>query len=512
VELRTTGRRTGANLLFTAASYAWSAVILVVSVPILVHGLGTARYGIFALASLVLGYAALLDFGLTPAVVRAIAIQTATSDRLAVSRIVGTAFTLFISLGLVGGAALFGIAHLIVDHLLHIPVDLQGDAYFVLQITAIGFATNLALTLFTAIPQGVQRLDVYSSRTIFLTTLTAIAQITAVKLGGGLRWVALATLAVNLLGFLIFVVVSRRLLPEVSFRPRLDRWAIHQLAGFGAMKFISQLAYLATYQLDRVIVAAFLPIAQVTYYAVPVTITQKFTLVQASFSTAIFPAASELHAVNAQERLQRLYVTATKLMLALSLPLTILVALLAYPLMTTWLGQSFGTASAGILALLAVGYGLTLLTGVPALIADATGHPHWTAATSVVSAVINVSLTLYLVPRYGAIGAAWALVVNNAVQGVGFILVVQHWLVRLPLLQVLRDSVLRPALAGLGLAVYALLVRGFITNFAELVMAGLLGVALYGGLALLAGVLDEREKSIALDLVRLRNRARNPTL
>lgn len=509
-QLRATGRRTGANLLFTTGSYAWSAVILVVTVPILVHGLGTASYGVFVLASLVLGYAALLDFGLTPALVRAIAIHTTTSDSAAVGRIVGTAFTLFVALGLIGGGTLFAIAPLVVDRFLHLPEGLQSDAYFVLQLTAIGFALNLALTVFTAIPQGVQRLDVFSSRTIFLTTLTAVAQIVAVKLGGGLRWVAAVTLAVNVLGFVIFVVVSRGLLPEVSFRPRLDRWALRQLAGFGAVKFVGQIAWLGAYQLDRVIVAAFLPISQVTYYAIPVSVTQKFTLVQASFSTAMFPAASEMHSVNAQDRLQRLYTSASKLMLAVTLPLVILVGLLARPLMSTWLGPSFGDASANILALLALAYGLNLLTGVPALVADATGRPHWTTAILVASAIVTVTLTIVLVPRYGAIGAAYALLVNNAAQALVFIPIVQIRIVRLPLLQVLRDSALRPVLAGAGLVVYALIVRGWIANFAELILVAVAGLVLYGGLTLLAGVLNDQEKAVALELLRFRQ-GRVPT-
>src|SRR5947209_11345703 len=156
------------------------------------------------------------------------------------------------------------------------------------------------------------------------------------------------------------------------------------------MKFASQLAGLVTFQLDRVIVAAFLPIAQVTYYAVPVTITQKLTLVQASFSTAFFPAASELHAARDRARLLRLYLGAQKLMLTIGIPLVVLLAVLSRPLLSTWLGPHFGAASGDILAVLALGYGLTLLTGVPALIADATGHPHWTATAAVVSAVLNL--------------------------------------------------------------------------------------------------------------------------
>ncbi len=475
--------------------------MLVVTVPILVHGLGTASYGVFVLASLVLGYAALLDLGLTPAVVRSIAMHGATSDRAAMSEIVGTAFTLFLALGTAGGLILFAITPLAVDRILHLPADLRGDAYFVLRLAAVGFACNLGLTLFTAIPQGVQRLDVYSKRTIFLTTLTGVAQIAAVKMGGGLRWVAIGTLAVNILGLLIFAVAARRLLPDVSFRPRLARWAVRQLGGFGAMKFVAQVAWLATFQLDRVIVAAFLPISQVTYYAIPVTITQKFTLVQASFSTAVFPAASELHAVNDMARMRALYRSAMKVMITIVLALAVIFTVDAGPIMSTWLGPSFGGESATILALLAVAYCLTLLTGIPALMADASGRPHWTAASIVATGVLNVPLTILLVSRLGAVGAAYALLVTNALQSFVFVWLVQRMVLKVPVMEVIRGVALRPAVAAAGLAAYALLTRPLIANFAELVIFTVIGAALYAALALFVGVLDARERTVVREML-----------
>jgi len=510
---RVTGRRMGGNLLMTSASYAWSALLLVVSVPILVHGLGVSAYGVFALASLLLGYAALLDLGLTPAVVRAIAIHALNPDQRPFSKIMGTAFSLFLGLGLLGGLALLALAPLAVDGILHLPPGLRADARFVLDLTAVGFAANLGLTLFTAVPQGLQRLDVYAGRTIFLSTLSAAAQIGAVKLGFGLRGVATGTLAVNLLGLVLFLVVARRLLPGVDIRPRFDRWALRQLAGFGAMKFVSQLASLLTFQLDRVIVAAFLPIAQVTYYAVPVTITQKMALVQASFSTVFFPAASEMHAVGDQVRLRRLYLSAQKLMLTLVLPLVVLLAVLSRPLLSAWLGPSFAAASAGILAALAVGYGLTLLTGVPALIADATGHPHWTATAGVVYAVINLTLTIVLVPRFGAIGAAYAFLANSVVQGLAFVLIVQRVLVGVGVFEVVRSVVLRPAAMGVVVLAYALLAAGIVSTLLELIVALLFGGVLAIVLVLALGILGEDERRVArgvLDAALLRVRRLSP--
>jgi membrane protein EpsK len=425
--------------------------------------------------------------------VRAIAVHALDPEPGPLSRIMGTAFTLFLLLGSSGGLLLILVAPFAVTSFLHIPAGLQADARFVVDLAAIGFAANLALTLFTAVPQGLQRLDVYAGRTIFLSTLTAAAQIGAVKLGFGLRGVALGTLAVNLLGLAMFVVVARRLLPGVGVRPRLDRWALRQLAGFGAMKFVSQASVVVTLQLDRMIVAAFLPIAQVAYYAVPVTITQKLMLIQASFFTAFFPAASELHAVREQARLRRLYLGGQKLMLAIVIPLVVLLAVLSRPLLSVWLGPRFGASSGDILAVLAVGYGLTLLTGMPALIADATGHPHWTATAGAAAAVINVTLTIVLVPRFGAIGAAYALLVNSVVQGLTFVLIVQRVLVGVGIFEVLRSVVLRPAAVGVVVLAYAILAAGVVSTLLELMVALLLGGAIALVLVLALGVLAEDE-------------------
>jgi len=270
---------------------------------------------------------------------------------------------------------------------------------------------------------------------------------------------------------------------------------VAQLAGFGAMKFASQLAGLVTFQLDRVIVAAFLPIAQATYYAGPAMITQKLTLIQASFYTAFFPAASEMHAVRDPARLRRLHLGGQKLTLTITIPLVVLLAVLARPLLSAWLGPRFGAASGDILAMLALGYGLTLPTGMPALVADATGHPHWTATAAVASTAINLPLTLLFVPRIGAIGAACALLINSGLQGLAFILVVQRFLLRVGVVEMLR-VVLRPTAIGVVVFAYALIAARLVSTLFELIVALALGALLAFALVLALGVLTEEERRV----------------
>ena len=69
----TTAKGLARNILFSVATQAWIIVLSLVTIRIVIHGVGADAYGVFLIASLLLGYVAFLDLGLTPAVVRSIA-------------------------------------------------------------------------------------------------------------------------------------------------------------------------------------------------------------------------------------------------------------------------------------------------------------------------------------------------------------------------------------------------------------------------------------------------------
>ncbi|TMF20471.1 MAG: flippase [Chloroflexi bacterium] len=493
----TGGRRVATNVLFNVASQVWLTLLVIVTVPIVLHRVGPAAYGVFVLASLLLGYTALLDLGLTPAVVRSIAVHNARGDRVRLERVLGTALSLLIGLAIVGGGLIALVTPAAVRSVLHVPDALQADARFVLYVAAAGFACNMVLLLFVAIAQGLQRLDLFASRTLALGTVTAIGQVLVVTLGGGLRGLALVTIAINVLSLVVFMLVSRRLLPGIRVRPRLDRSAVGELARFGSMKFLNQAAVQVIFHVDRLIVAAFLPIAAVSYYGVPVSMCQKFVLVQQGITGAFFPAASELHALHDERRLQRLYLSAAKLGVVALIPLAILPSLLAWPILDAWIGPAFADNSAQILAVLALAYGLVAVSAVSGFAADATGHPDWNAGLTIASAVVNLTLTLLLVPRIGAVGAAIALLVTGAFLLVTMNYAVQRWLLRIEPRTALVQLVLRPGLAAAGLVLYGLLLAPRVRGLLPVLLALAIGFLLYAILTVLLGVWNQAELAVA---------------
>lgn len=496
----TTARGVARNILFSSITQAWALLLSLVSIRIVVHGLGEDGYGIFAIGSVLLGYVAFFDFGLTAAVVRSIAIHRASRHFESVEEIIRTAFAALIVLGLLGGCILALLTPFLVGGLLHIPPRLRGDATFVFYLASLAFVCNMVLVIFAAIPQGLQRLDLLSLRNLLLTTFTALGQIAVIEIGGGLRWLAGVSFASNVASLAVFAVLAPRLVPGVRFWPRISRGALRELGAFGAKRFISQAGVQAVFLLDRIIVGAFLPIRAVTFYAVPLTITQKFLVFHGSITNAYFPAASELHGLRDARRMRRLYLTTLKLNAVIILLLVSLVGGFAHPILDAWLGSSFATGSEAILVVLALGYGLTALVGVSGHLTDAAGHPGWTATYVGAGAVLNVVVSLILVPRIGAIGAAYALLIQNGVGGLAFLLTVQWRILRLTLGEMVRQLI-RPFAAALVVTAFALLLGPHLHGVIAVLVALIAGSALYLGLTWALGVWDAREQQLARETI-----------
>ena len=116
--------------------------------------------------------------------------------------------------------------------------------------------------------------------------------------------------------------------------------------------------------------------------------------------------------------------------------------------------------------------------------------------------VLQLSLALILVPRYGPLGAAIALLVNTVTQGVVFVWLVQHRFLRIPALTVFAKAGLRPLLAILGLAIYVLLTRDHLQSNPAL-LAALAGAGLlYVVLTLVTRVWTDGELRLARQMAR----------
>src|ERR1700737_2156730 len=93
------------NILLNVGGRSLLVVFAVISTPVLVHRLGTPRYGVYILAVTAGGLLGLLDFGLGPALVTFLSQSSQAGDGLRSQKLVSTAMSLYLGIAIVGASA-----------------------------------------------------------------------------------------------------------------------------------------------------------------------------------------------------------------------------------------------------------------------------------------------------------------------------------------------------------------------------------------------------------------------
>jgi O-antigen/teichoic acid export membrane protein len=487
----TGARRLAHNVGWNVLAQAWLLALAVVSTPYLVDRLGVEEYGLYTLALALLAWIAVLDLGLGAATVKLVSEERGRGESGAVRRIVGTSVALHLALGGAGAAGLALLAPVVAR-----LVGLGDGGVTTLRLAALAALGVVLLAACTAVPTALQRLDLVNRRTIAFGSVTVLATVAAVAAGGGVNAALLVLIAANAVALASFARLSRRLLPDVPLRARLDRRAARGLLGFGALKAVGQASTQAVYHLDKLIVGALLGVAALTYYAIPVLVAQRLLALVGSVATVFFPAASELYGRADAKRLEELYIRASKLVAIVVLPSAMLLAVFAEPLLRLWVGEDFASESTWPLRLLLAGYALNALTAMPALACDAVGRPRINAGWGIATGVVNVALSFALIPPFGLVGAAGAILLTSALLLPPFLLHVHRHVLGTSVVDLVRRALLRPAVATALALVPAIALAQLADSLALLLASGLTAAAVTLGATFLVRVYDQTDRDV----------------
>ncbi len=480
------------NVTYNFLSQVWFFILPIATSPYIVRHLGVDAYGVLSLATAIVGYLAVLDLGMGTATIKYMADAYVVRDFQAVSKVIGTSIVIYSGLGLLGTLAILATANLIITHLLHVPANLVHLTLVVFYVSSLGFLVNMPLTVFNSIPNALQRFDILVKQNLALGTVAILGQVVLLALGYSLRALVVFNVATSVVGIIVFVLVARHLLPGVSFRPAFDGPTARRIMRFSALKVFSVISGQVVFQLDKVLIAAFLPLASVSYYVVPLGLAQRIISVIPNITTAVFPAVSEFKAN--QERLNDLYVRVAKGVLMAVLPITVALVMFAEKILAYWMGADFATNGAATLRFLAIAFFLASFAAVPGVFVEGLGKPGIPAFFAVISAVLNLGLALLFIPRWGIAGPALALIVNSLITVPLFVDRVNRKVLGLRNTTLLRHGFVKPLVAAIPMGLFFVVVRPYAKNLPELGGIILAGAGLYVLLCLWFGAIDAAER------------------
>ncbi len=500
-----TAPKVARNASYNFVSHVWLTGLALFCTPYIVHRLGDGAYGLLSMVLVVTGYFAMLDMGLAQAVLKYASEYYGRQDYDRLSRLIGTATTVYVVVGLVGAAVIALLTGVIVMRVLHIEAELQSVGHFAFYAAALGFLVSMPLSVFNAIPASLQRMDVTNARNALIGTGTVLGAVILLKMGFWLREVLLLNIALNALGVVAFLAVSKRLLPTVSFVPRFDRREARRLFRYGLPTAASSAGARLMLQFDRVLLGMFWPMAYVTYYVIPMEMCKKGMILVRHVTGALFPAVSDRSGNGDMDAVRRMYFRATRLLASGVIPIFVFLGVFSHPVLTAWMGERIANQSAIVLSIAAAAFAFQFAAALQNTFLLAMGHASLMAKWNIIPGLANLGLNLILIPRYGAVGAATALLIVSFGSALPYAYVVSRRILKVSPATLVGYYAAPAALSAVCL-VPVLFLRGSLTSLLLVAAAFAATGLLYLVIGTRIGVVPKQDLALAWTVVTSRGK------
>ncbi|MBI4060290.1 MAG: polysaccharide biosynthesis C-terminal domain-containing protein [Elusimicrobia bacterium] len=437
-------RNTGINL----AGQFGIAVIGFFVTPYLVRRLGIETYALYVLLYAAAGYLSLLSFGAGAATVKYTAQFHAARNRSGLRDILLYSGATHLLGALVGAAAVIGGARFWAVRLFHIPPGLVELAAWVLCAAAVGAVFAALIQFSSGVLQGLQRFDWQAGVALLQNGLMPLGAAVLVARGGGVRSVAAWYVLLQAgLCLLLLAVLWMLLRPARSFRDG-ERLPLKGYAAFSGSTWLVLVASVVNVQLDKTFITRTVSLADLTLYSVPAGLLQRIQTLPATIGAVLLPMMSGVQGPDARERLVRMYVKSSRLMLWVVLPLLVLLFSLMPQFLTLWLGPGFVGRSVWPARLLVIMQAFAAANFIPNSVSTSRDHPEYYSAAAWAQALLGVLAWLWLIPRYQILGAAMGALMSQVLVAAGNVWLVHRKLLALTWRDYFQDVVYRPALSA----------------------------------------------------------------
>lgn len=408
-------RRVLLNTAAIGAANGWAMVVALVSLPLLLKGLGTVAFGVWALLqtfSAVTGWFSLLDLGISTAATREVAARHGVEDHAGLGTAVGSTLAVMAGLGVASAALVAVVGPLAFPHLFRAPASLVGD----LRLAAVFFAIQIGLDLLSgglqSVLDGYQRIDLSRLIDVVRRTLVAVFASVAALVWHRLDLVALASMAATAIGTVAALVVVGRLTHGLRRRP--NRATIVALVRYGRTVAVLRPLGVLHRTIDRFVVGAILGPGAVSVVEIATQLQNGSDAVLSAASYAVVPSAARLEAQGERRKLVELLQTGTRYVLLVTWPVAALTAVLAGPAIHLWVGPSYRSA-AGLTAVAIVSLVLIAPAQVASNLLLGTGRAAAILRVAALAIAVNAVGSVVLVHFVGIVGAFQATVASSIV-------------------------------------------------------------------------------------------------
>lgn len=386
------------NSLLSVAGYVLPALVSIPSLGILAHNLSVEAFGLLSLMMAILGYTGILDFGLTRAVVREVAINR--DDREELKAVISTASGCLLGVALIGTLLLELFNPLLIglfnsSHNMH--TELQGALAWLWIAFPLFLMTQLWISLLEGHEDFMSLAKQKTISGVLIAGLPSLAVLYDATLMSAVYGFLCARFASCILAFL----AVRQLVCSSGLSFHIH--VLRRFVTFGSWLTISNVVGPVMTYLDRFFVSGLLGAKVVAIYTAPAEITSRLTIIPMAILRAIFPLLSRKNDVMEC----RSYINLSYMLIGVGGGiLTIGCVFFAQQIMYAWLGGKYLGDAVLVLQILLFGFLANSIAQIPFTQLHAQGLSKITALIHLMEIIPYLMLLYVCVSNYGVIGAA----------------------------------------------------------------------------------------------------------
>lgn len=378
-------------------------VVSLVTVPLYLHTIGNARYGILAIVWLFTGYFGVFEMGLARASAYHLARQHEETPAVR-STTFWTAFWLNLGFGFLGAVVLYVVAQPVFTHFFHMSDTMRRSVLASLPWIAAALPLSTLGGVMVGALEARERFAYMNIIGVFNTAVTQIAPLlVAIFISPELNWLIPAVVIARASGLLLQFVGVWLFLPIVS-SAWFSRAQARVLFSYGGWISLTNIVGPVLVTFDRMLIGALLSVQAVTYYTVPSNLVNRFSLVPGALSTSLFPRFSRTTTGEGKQLAEH----GLHLLIAIMTPITVIGIALLPLFLKCWISPEFSQHGALVGMILLVGIWINGLAFIPYGLLQGQGRPDITAKLHLLELPFFLLLLWVGVHWLGLIGAALA--------------------------------------------------------------------------------------------------------
>lgn len=437
--------------------------------PVVISYLGVEGYGVWVFIQVLVTYSVILDMG-SDAITKYTAEYKSLENHQKISQIFNVFFVLYFLLFVIFFLAVYIYRDWIIDVFIKTDKLTRNDISFALVLYTASFGINMIFKVYSSFFNGMERMDLTNKVEMLSVINNFIFSIFFLYIGWGIKGLAIANCLSALITGVIYVGICIKVAPYLKLNPFAFNFGIlPEVYKFITYGFIGGISAMLQFQLAKLIITHFLGLRYLTYYDLGQRLIFAMMGFLSSFTISIMPAASAIYVKLGINKIKEVFQTTFKYIVLISTPVFLFTSVMAGQIIFVWLGSGY-EESAFVFRFLSIVYLINVLTGPGSSILTGMGLIEMPFYGGIANGVINLTLSLILVTKFGIAGIIASNFIANIITSIYFFYYLQKKLGGFTknILQYLKF----PFLTSISI----LLILGFMVKYIKNYHLGLLSV------------------------------------